>query len=373
MRVIVDGCFCTGTPSGIERYVTQVASRLANKAEVTVLSSAPHVFASAVQNAVRIPNWTSGHRLRVVWQMSFMHRYCGRDHDILFCPVPAVPPLSPLPVVSVVHDLTPLVLHSWHGGQQKGLFWLSLQSLRRAAAVLVDSEHTKKDLVRLRLLPASRIRVVPLGAAVTPNVCADEPACSLRPFLLYVGCLYPHKNLLRLISAYKNTCLNSPVRLVLAGTDIPRWVARIRQAIVHEQLEQRVLMLGAVTDAELAGLYRHCEAFVFPSLYEGFGLPVLEAMANGAPVICSRTSSLPEVAGESAVYFDPRSIDDISRAIRSVLTNPVAARQMRQSGLTRSQTYSWDRTADSVYRVLNDVLAARAAKPDAPARPPAVR
>ncbi|MEO0086364.1 MAG: glycosyltransferase family 1 protein [candidate division WOR-3 bacterium] len=359
MHVVVDGSFCTGAPSGIERYVTQVVVRLARRAEVTVLSPAPRVFDGLVQNVIPIPSWTGGHRSRVLWQLSLMHRYCSRRHDILFCPVPVAPPLSPVPVVSVVHDLTPLILHRWHGTQQKSLFWLSLQSLRRASAVLADSENTRRDFLNLRLVAPNRVRVAPLGSAVKPNVHLDDLAASLRPFVLYVGCLYPHKNLLRLMSAYKQVCLNSSVRLVIAGTDIPVWVSRTRNAIARENLEGRVVMLGEVSDAELAGLYRQCEAFVFPSLYEGFGLPVLEAMSNGAPVVCSNASSLPEVAGDSAVYFDPRDANDIARALMFVLANPAEAGRMRESGHARSLAFSWDRTAEIVFLTLEQVLAGR--------------
>lgn len=356
MHIVVDGSFCSGTPSGIERYVTQIAARLAQRVEVTVLTPAPRVFDGIVQSVIRTPAWTGGHRSRVIWQLSLMHRYCGRRHDILFCPVPVAPPLSPVPVVSVVHDLTPLVLHRRHGSQQKALFWLSLQSLRHAAAVLADSENTRRDFLRLRLLPPERVRVAPLGSAVKPDARSNELAASLRPFVLYAGCLYPHKNLLRLMFAFRQVCFYSPVKLVIAGTDIPVWVLRTRNAIARAGLEGRVIMLGEVTDAELAGLYRQCEAFVFPSLYEGFGLPVLEAMSNGAPVVCSNASSLPEVAGDSAIYFDPRDVNDIARALGFVLANPDAARRMRESGQTRSLGFSWDRTAAIVFATLEQVL-----------------
>jgi glycosyltransferase involved in cell wall biosynthesis len=129
--------------------------------------------------------------------------------------------------------------------------------------------------------------------------------------------------------------------------------------VAHEHLENRVVMLGAVSDPDLVTLYRHCEAFVFPSLYEGFGLPVLEAMANGAPVVCSRESSVPEVAGDAAAYFDPRNTDDMTRAISSVLASAERTARMRQEGLRRSEQYSWDRTAEVVHEVLSRAGARR--------------
>lgn len=340
---------------------------LATRAEVTVLTSLPELYRGIAHRTVRVPSWTGEYRLRVFWQLTLLHRHCTTANDVLICPVPAVPLLSPIPVVPVVHDITPLALHRWHGDQHKLLFWFSLQTIRRAAAVLTDSEHTRSDLRRLRLLPPARVHVAPLGIAVRDCGATSPVVAALKPFVLYVGCMYPHKNLVRLVSAFGRLKGNPQLRLVFAGTDIPQWVDRVRRAVAREGLDNRVVLLGEVSDAELSQLYRESEAFVFPSLYEGFGLPVLEAMANGAPVVCSSTSSVPEIAGDAAAYFDPLNTDDLARAIDLVLSHPALAMRMRQTGRLRAAGYSWKNTVEVAYRVIADVVSRR--RPPAPTRP----
>jgi glycosyltransferase involved in cell wall biosynthesis len=214
-------------------------------------------------------------------------------------------------------------------------------SLRGARTVIAISEHVKETLVERMDVEAERVEVIHLGLdheLFRPD--GDEPR---RPFLLYPANPWPHKNHERLFEAFARVRRARPdLRLVLTGTGLDR-LGR-----VPEGVEVR----GRVPREALAELYRTASALVFPSLYEGFGQPPLEAMASGTPVAVSRAGSLPEVCGDAALYFEPTSVDEIAEAIVAVLERPG---QLIERGLARASQFTWDATArrhDEVYRGL---------------------
>jgi glycosyltransferase involved in cell wall biosynthesis len=163
--------------------------------------------------------------------------------------------------------------------------------------------------------------------------------------VLYVGNIKPHKNLVRLIEAFSELRTGDleDVKLLIIGDQISKLPA-LRHAVHRHKLHKHVRFLGYVPDDQLAVLYRLAAVFVFPSLYEGFGLPPLEAMASGTPVVVSNVSSLPEVVGDAAVLVDPHDIDSIVDGLRCVLTNPTRADEMRRKGRERSREFSWERS-----------------------------
>jgi glycosyltransferase involved in cell wall biosynthesis len=165
-------------------------------------------------------------------------------------------------------------------------------------------------------------------------------------FVLYVGNIKPHKNLVRLIEAFADLRRDDrfePLKLLIIGDEISKLPA-LRRAVHRHKLHKHVRFLGYLPDQTLASLYRLASVFVFPSLYEGFGLPPLEAMASGTPVVTSNVSSLPEVAGGAAVLVDPYDVESIAEGLRRVLTNPALAAELRQKGLERAREFSWERS-----------------------------
>jgi glycosyltransferase involved in cell wall biosynthesis len=176
------------------------------------------------------------------------------------------------------------------------------------------------------------------------------------PYLLAVGTLEPRKNLLTLLHAYAALPPSVPP-LVLTGS--PGWGNQtLATTLATLNLGERVRFTGYVADEVLPALYSAAELFLYPSLYEGFGLPVLEAMACGAPVITSSTSSLPEVAGAAAVLIDPQRADHLAEAIQTLLETPDQRARLREAGLARAQTFSWDRCAQDTVNVYRQVLGA---------------
>jgi glycosyltransferase involved in cell wall biosynthesis len=179
-------------------------------------------------------------------------------------------------------------------------------------------------------------------------------------FVLYVGNIKPHKNLVRLIEAFdelRRTGVGEDLKLLIIGDEISKLPA-LRRAVHKHKLHKHVRFLGYQADDTLAILYRLASVFVFPSLYEGFGLPPLEAMASGTPVVTSNVSSLPEVTGGAAVLVDPYDVDSIADGLRRVLTDPQLAAEMRRKGLERAREFSWERSVEQTRQVYASVGAA---------------
>jgi glycosyltransferase involved in cell wall biosynthesis len=234
-------------------------------------------------------------------------------------------------------------------------FWRTVvpQVVRRADRVLTFSEATRDDLVSSLSVSPERIDVVPLGHGAQESV-EPTPAVELRerlrlgggPVVFTVSAKRTHKNLLRLLRAFSRVREAVPdAVLVLPGNPTPHEEELKREAAVLELLPA-VRFVEYVGAADLEGLYALASAFVFPSLHEGFGLPILEAMRRGVPVACSRASSLPEVGGEAVRYFDPLDADDMAAALVELLTDRELARHLVEAGAARAATFTWERTAE---------------------------
>ena len=291
---------------------------------------------------------------------------------------PALP--SPLDRVDVIHAPSPVAIPPSRGRQRLVVTvhdlafrvyprayppaWRLLhragfrRALRDASAIIAVSRSTAADVARLGDFDERSIRVVPLAGSLP--VGTEDPSATLerlrvpRPYLLFAGTLEPRKNLVRLIRAYRRAALQVPHALVLAGP--LGW----RSQPIHRELALRghglIVVTGHVPEADLDALYRGADAFVYPSLYEGFGLPVLDAMARGVPVVTSDTSSLPEVVGETAVKVNPRSTAALAAALERILTEPGERSRLSAAGREKAREYSWERTARATLEVYEEAL-----------------
>lgn len=348
VRILVNAAMVTGEPCGIMRYLQNLVPQLASLSSVRVLTSCPSAFVRSGCQTVAIPLWTRDAYRRFLWEPTFLRRYCTRDCNVLFNPTPLGVPCAPLPVISCVHDLTPLTVPRLHSPLYKATFWADLQSLRWADAIVVDSRQTARDLSHRRIVPAGRISIVPLGPAVRPCGESSSVGPGLQPYVLYVGGHWAHKNVRRLVDAFRRLKRPAGLRLVLVGGGPAR---DVKEVLARLDLGNRVVLLQDLPDADLSSLYSHCSVFVCPSLYEGFGLPVLEAMAHGVPVACSSSSSLPEVAERAALYFDPRSVSDIAKQIQALLDDTALSTKLRSMGPARAARFSWERTAQDIHGI----------------------
>ncbi len=296
--------------------------------------------------------------LRVLWQhliLPVQVRRLGIDvlHSLGYMGPLAVPTKQVVTVLDMVHylfpqDIEPPKRHLW-----RALFPLSLW---RADRVITFSESVRQEVGRFFPWALAKTVVIPL--AVDRSLFNPGPTGAARgrpggrPFLLAVATMSRHKNLDRLVVAYAQVRRVYPdLQLILAGLMRPWQREGLEQRIRALGLEGHVVLAGWVSSEELVRLYRTAEALVFPSLYEGFGFPPLEAMACGCPVVASNASAVPEVSGGAAVFFDPEDEGDMARAILAVLSSPNERERLVRLGLERALEYTWQETAARTYEV----------------------
>jgi glycosyltransferase involved in cell wall biosynthesis len=284
--------------------------------------------------------------------------------DVLQAPSPAaVPPAGDRQkLVVTVHDLAFLVVPFAFPPRWRTMLRLGLRAaVKRADAIVTPSRNTAEDLLSRTNVNPSRVHVIAPGgtlpAAVPPAV-PDEVTSRLKlpvPYILWAGTLEPRKNLVRLIRAYRRVAsTGTPHALVLAGPLGWRHQTLLREIALPGPGE--VVLTGPVSNAELDALYRRAAAFVYPALYEGLGLGVLEAMARAVPVICSNTSSLPEVVGDAAIQVNPMSVREMASAIETLVRDPGLAERLSQQGPARAERFSWDQTAHLTLQVYGKAL-----------------
>ena len=288
--------------------------------------------------------------------------------DLFHAPHYVLPALTPCRSVVTIHDCIHLRFPQYLPNRlgyayARSSLWVAAH---RSARVLTVSEASKRDILQYFDVPESKVAVIPnaiderFSEAPPPDevVRVQERYQLYDPFILYAGNIKPHKNLERLIEAFHTLRRGEleHVKLLIIGDEISKY-ATLRRSVHRYQLHKHVRFFGFVPDATLAILYRLARVFVFPSLYEGFGLPPLEAMASGTPVVTSNVSALPEVVGDAAMLIDPYQPEAIAGAIRRVLTDDRLREDMRERGLARARQFSWDRSVQRVREIYGEVLA----------------
>jgi glycosyltransferase involved in cell wall biosynthesis len=281
------------------------------------------------------------------------------------------PLACPVPTVVSVHDVS-FFEHPefFTRGRAAQLRWTVRRTIRRAARILTGSEFSRRAISRTFGIHGDNILVIPNAAATMFRPLAREPVIAAAwsrfripsPFILTVGDLQPRKNQLGLIRAFAEMIRSRPQlphHLVLAGKET--WFApRIRKAAETSGVSERIHFTGFVSDTDLLQLYNACEFFIFPSFYEGFGLPVLEAMACGRAVACSKASALVEVVDAAAIFFDPHSTEETARAMLDLILDPQLRARMERLGLQRAAHFSWHKTARKTLEVYYEVVGSRA-------------
>lgn len=311
--------------------------------------------------------------VRVLWEQTDLpRRLWSMGADLVHGLVNVLPLATRVPGVVTVHDLSFIDMpQTMPKTRRLYLTRLCAASVARARRVIAVSQQTADDLMRHFGTRADKISVIYNGVDARFGTVAPHDTSALHMplaagtrvperFLLYVGTLEPRKNLVRLVQAYAQWRTRAgddfaDVRLVLGGSQ--GWFfQQIFDCVSALGLEEQVLFPGFIPDADLPQWYRAAQALVYPSLHEGFGLPVLEAMACGTPVVCSNIPSLREVAGDSAVRVDPHDVDALAAGIALVMEQPALGAELSQRGPSRAARFSWQRTARETLHVYEDVL-----------------
>jgi glycosyltransferase involved in cell wall biosynthesis len=343
------------------------------EANLPEFSDLPSNFASALFQKA------DGHALAQLGYRMVLKRFAA---DLYHIPLNAVPLWMPKPYVVTIHDMGGLLFDNPRGLRNSLQLFRLRRGLLRADRVIAVSQATRRDIETVLQIPSRRIRTI----YNAPDPIFSEPSSPLNarageegsgyppdmqrtldrydihsPFLLYVGRTNPQKNIPRLVEAFAvlsgelaSHAIYKDLRLIIIGDEISRYPA-LRHAVIQSRVEHAVRFLGFVPIETLRVFYQTASAFVFPSLYEGFGLPPLEAMACGTPVVCSSVSSLPEVVGDAAEIVNPENVFDIARGIREVLLNRERRARLVEKGFQQLKRFSWDRTATEVLETYREV------------------
>ncbi|HEU5188006.1 MAG TPA: glycosyltransferase family 1 protein [Candidatus Saccharimonadales bacterium] len=362
MKIAIDARKITGTTG---RYALELIKNLeqldsVNEYKILVLKGEESYFTPENKNfqvvVADFPPYSFAEQLGF---NNFLRRL--RPDLVHFC-MPQQPLLFTGPAITTVHDLNLLRITSNDDmGHLElrikkavfaGLLWVVA---RRAKHLLVPSHYTKDDLVKFSRVSPRRISVTHEGSFETLAKPQSMPSLKNKKFLLYVGRAEPYKNNRRLIEAHQQLLKTNPdLRLVIVGKkDILR---HADMQWVKAKGYKNIDFIGFVSNEQLAWLYAQCQAYVAPSLMEGFGLPGLEAMAYGAPVVSSNTTAQPEVYGKAALYFDPRSSNEMAKAIERVLANTQLRGQLIKKGEVQNKKYSWLRMAEQTLQIYQQTL-----------------
>jgi glycosyltransferase involved in cell wall biosynthesis len=281
------------------------------------------------------------------WRLSRALKKLTRD-DLFFSPGYNTPLFCPSPFIFTIHDLS----HVYCAENSNPLIRLyyatvAKRACHRAAAVLTVSEFTRSQILEWSGIRPDK--VINVGCGVEASYCPQGNTYGLSfPYLLCVSNRKPHKNESRLLIAFARANI-SGMHLVFTGEPS----TGIMKCIEEQHVRDRIHFTGSVPETELPALYRGAEALVLPSLYEGFGLPVLEAMACGTPVVTAHTTSMPEVAADAALLVDPTSVEQIVHAIERIVDDDSLRLCLREKGLLRAAQFSWDQTRDRVRKVIS--------------------
>ncbi len=370
MRIAVDARALLGRLTGIGMYTRGVARGLARRSADSVglfLPRTPEDGATEGLGPVTV-HADSG-RLGILWvQTTLPRRIRQWRADVLLAALTIAPAYGDVPAVSVVHDLTPWTHPEWHADRTlAGFLPLWERTLERAARLVCVSQATADELVRLYPDARARSRVVWNGVGpeftpsrdVTRQQAARERYAGGRPFLLYLGTLEPRKNVGTLVTACERLWSRRPERpdLVLAGG--AGWkLAPLARQIARSAFRGKIHLAGYASRAMALELYRSAEAFVYPSLAEGFGLPVIEAMACGLPVVASDTAALTEVGGSAALYAPASDAEALALQIEKALEDPPTRRRLASEGPARAALFSWETAAEKTAAVLAEAAAA---------------
>jgi glycosyltransferase involved in cell wall biosynthesis len=371
-RIGVDARLLSEQVTGVGRYTYEILSRLVPMG---------HEWFFYSHRPLEVGNWNfenvhlrAGNvpkrLLRMLWAQSVMPFQASRDRvDLFWSPAHRLPTLLPARIARVVtiHDLV------WkHAGETMRPMsrWLDAmlmpEAVRLADRIITVSSHTATDLLREMPNAQGKVYPIPLGVPSLAPAASRESLASLglvEPYFLFVGTLEPRKNLARLLEAFSRLPDSLRYSAVLAIAGGNGW-GGVDVAVIARKygVQDRVRVLGYVSEEQLATLYTHALFLAMPSLYEGFGLPLIEAMSRGTSVLTSNCASMPEVAGDAGILVAPNDVGSITQGLLELLSNNVQRGVLASRAIANSERFSWTRAAENTMKTFDDAIAARQSK-----------
>lgn len=373
MRIGIDARMYSTEFTGIGRYVYELIKRLSEidtKNEYVLFMNNPEYEKFEVPNKRFKKVLVNAHHYSIKEQTSYLFAIYMAKLDLMHFTHFNAPIFYKKKSVVTIHDLT---LSFFPGKKMNSWFYRTAYNLvlksavNHAKKIIAVSENTKSDLIDVAHTNPGKIDVIyeGVGEKFTPRTNKEDLLEVLKKyginkdFLLYTGVWRGHKNLVNLIKAFallREGPEGLDLSLVITGEEDP-YYPEVKRTVNELGLEHNVIYTGMVPEDELVALYQGATIYVFPSLYEGFGLPPLEAMRCGTPVVASKTSCIPEVCGENnAVYFDPYDPEDIANSLRRVLLDPLLQEELRGFGLKHSLSFSWEKMAEKTLEVYNEAV-----------------
>ncbi len=351
-------------PTGISNYAKNILPSLKTlKTTLLTAQKYPEFNCYPIPNNLTPAQGTKGHFDRLVWtQFQLPKIYKKLKSQLIFSPVPEAPLYGNCRYIVMVHDLIPLRFPKLLSPLTHFSRYYVPQVLAQAQHIICNSQATAKDIIDFYHIRASKITPIPLaydanhfhplylengGQDARPTRC---------PYFLYIGRHDPYKNLHRLIAAFAALSKNGEYELWLAGPQDKRYTPVLQTQVEELGITDKVKFLNYVPYSELPKIISGAIALVFPSLWEGFGFPVLEAMACGTPVITSNLSSLPEVAGDAALHVNPYSVEEMTEAMRTIATDSALRQQLWTQSISRASQFSWEKTGLATVEVLSRYL-----------------
>ena len=368
-RIAINATSVGEDPTGLGVYTHEMLAQLL-KADYDFV-----IFASSNQLKRRYGNrvipvsprtspalGSKGHLARYLWEQTVLPLKLWRQKvSLLYSTVPEgiLNPLSRQKQIITVLDIIPAKYHRLFPKMKYHFLYDLPILLRNAQRVVCASENTKRDILNFYGIKNKPISVVYPGLNrqrfYPRKRGVVRKQYGFGEYLFYVGDMRPYKNLERSLEAFARLNLKD-LRFVVAGKKDPRFYPQLQRKVDQLSLGEKVVFMGYASGEDLPSLYSEAQALVFPSLYEGFGLPPLEAMACGCPVVASNAASLPEVCGEAAHYVDPNNVDSIAGGIYKVVTDQNLRNTLIQRGLERAKLFSWEKAAKRVLDIFEAVL-----------------
>ncbi len=372
MKIAIDTLATKSLYHGMGIYTFNLLKELApiaHEHDILIYKNS-NIFSSISKenDNVEIRDITKYRYFRIAWEYTGLSMSLKRDKvDIFWGPSNFLPPIKVCKYIVTIHDLSSITFaHTYSAIRRNYYQYLITNSVRRADFIITDSEHSKHDLINYFSVPENRIRVIFCGISedFKPIESRDEILTVKQKyelpleFIFTLGVMEPKKNFERLIEAYselRNTYVDLP-QLVIAGSREYGWKnQKIFQLVEKHNLKDKITFTGLIAHEDLPVVYSAAKLFVLPSLYEGFGLPIIEAMACGVPVVTSNTSSLPEVAGGAAILVNPYDISAIADAISFALKDNYGRKEMIEKGLKNAKRFSWKESAQKVLETFENV------------------
>jgi len=343
MRLLIEGRVLKHRyTTGVERYVRELL-RAFDK--------------SRLKYDLVLPFGRNNKYFQHIWEHIYLPLK-GTHYDILFCPANIAPVIKPkaLKLIITIHDLSYMYFPDAYSFTFRKYYGFIIPKVLNLADAIITVSHSEKEAL-IKYFPSLRNKIYPIYLGVKEEFLNCPLAHEKEKFILYVGSLNKRKNLMGLIKAFKILINKIPHKLVIVGIKGDSFKKIEITKILKDIPSERLIFMGQIeNNKRLMELYRRCYLFVFPSLYEGFGLPPLEAMACGCPVVVSNVSALPEICGDAAYYVNPYNINSIAEGIKRVLDNKDLREELIKKGLNRAKAFSWEKTAQEYLEIFHKVL-----------------